>query len=315
MSRDTFWVCDDEALGAYHFGPSHPFGPQRLPAYQRALAAAGLDGGFERFAAEVADDAVLQRFHTAEYVNRVHAMAGSGAPLDQGDTPAVADIDQAAARVVGTTVRAAEAIMAGECRRAFVPIAGLHHARRDRAAGFCVFNDCGVVIETLRQRHGLRRIAYVDIDVHHGDGVFYSFEDDPDLLFADIHQDGRSLFPGTGRADETGTGAATGTKLNIPLAPGSGDKEFDAAWARVEAYLAAGRPEFILLQCGADGLDGDPLAQLHYSDHPHSHAATRLRALADHHCAGRMLAVGGGGYAAENIGTAWVAVTAAMAGP
>ncbi|MFO8154730.1 MAG: acetoin utilization protein AcuC, partial [Thiohalospira sp.] len=185
MSQYPLWVCDDDALGAYHFGSNHPFGPQRLPAYQKALATSGLEGRFERFAAEGADDATLERFHTAGYISQVHAMAGSGAPLDRGDTLAVADIDRAAARVVGTVVRATEAIMAGECRRAFIPIAGLHHARRDRASGFCVFNDCGMVIETLRQRHGLRRIAYVDIDVHHGDGVFYSFEDDPDLLFAD----------------------------------------------------------------------------------------------------------------------------------
>ena len=113
--------------------------------------------------------------------------------------------------------------MHGECRRAFVPIAGLHHAARDRAAGFCVFNDCGVAIELLK-RAGLKRIAYVDIDAHHGDGVFYAFEDDPAVIFADLHEDGRYLYPGTGMAEEIGKGAARGMKLNVPLPPGADDQ-------------------------------------------------------------------------------------------
>ena len=107
--------------------------------------------------------------------------------------------------------------MSGECRRTFLPIGGLHHARRDRAAGFCVFNDVGVVIETLRSKYGIARIAYVDIDVHHGDGLYYPYESDPDLIFADLHEDGRYLYPGTGHANERGKGAAEGTKLNVPM--------------------------------------------------------------------------------------------------
>ena len=114
--------------------------------------------------------------------------------------------------VVGATLNAAAAIMKGQCRRAFVPIAGLHHAGRDHAAGFCVFNDCGVAIELLRRNSGLERIAYVDIDAHHGDGVFYAFEDDPGVIFADLHEDGRYLYPGTGARTETGKGAGGGNE-------------------------------------------------------------------------------------------------------
>lgn len=310
---ENLWVCVDDALGEYHFGPTHPFGPERLPAYQRAFEASPWAGEVTRFPAEIAADEVIRRFHTAHYVTRVHGLAGTGMPLDLGDTPAVPGIDRAAGRVVGTAVRAAEAIMRGECARAFVPIGGLHHARRNQAGGFCVFNDCGVVIETLRQEYGLRRVAYVDIDVHHGDGVFYPFEEDSDLLFADIHQDGRTLYPGTGHAHETGKGPAEGTKLNLPLAPGSGDDAFEAAWSDVEAYLEAGKPEFILLQCGADGLAGDPLAQLAYTDRPHALATARLRELAERHCEGRLLALGGGGYNLDNIARAWLAVTTELA--
>lgn len=309
MSEAGLAVCVDDALGEYHFGPAHPFGPERLPAYQRAFEAAEWKAAVSRFPAVMGSDEVIRRFHTPEYVTRVHGLAGTGMPLDLGDTPAVDGIDKAAARVVGTAVRAAEGILSSEWRRAFVPIGGLHHARRNQAAGFCVFNDCGVVIETLREVFGLRRVAYVDIDVHHGDGVFYPFEEDPNLLFADIHQDGRTLYPGTGHADETGKGPAEGTKLNIPLDPGSGDREFEAAWERVEQYLEEGEPEFILVQCGADGLAGDPLAQLNYSDRPHRLAASRLRVIAERHCSGRLLALGGGGYELENIARAWLGFT------
>jgi len=193
----------------------------------------------------------------------------------------------------------------GHCRRAFVPIGGLHHARRDEAAGFCVFNDCGVAIEALRRRHGLRRIAYVDIDAHHGDGVYYAYEDDPDLIIADLHEDGRYLYPGTGGADERGRGAALGSKLNIPMPAGATDRDFMVQWEAVERFVSDAKPELILLQCGADSLDGDPLTHLAYTSATHAHAARRLCAVADRFCRGRLLALGGGGYDAANVAQAW----------
>ena len=119
--------------------------------------------------------------------------------------------------------------MKGGARRTFQPIGGLHHARRAGAAGFCVFNDCGVVIDTLRSEYGVQRVAYVDIDVHHGDGLYYPFEADPDLVYADIHEDGHFLYPGTGHDHERGTGAAEGMKLNLPMQPGWGDKDDSSA--------------------------------------------------------------------------------------
>ncbi len=212
---------------------------------------------------------------------------------------------EAASNVVGAALVAAEEIMEGRAKRGFVPIAGLHHASRAHAAGFCVFNDCGIVAEELRRRWGLKRIAYVDIDAHHGDGVFYGFEDDPDLIFADIHEDGRYLYPGTGGAEETGRGRAQGTKLNIPLPPGAGDEAFWPAWERVEAYLEARRPEFIVFQCGADSLAGDPITHLRFSEEAHAHAAARLAAIADRFCDGRLLGLGGGGYNRRNLARAW----------
>ena len=195
-----------------------------------------------------------------------------------------------------------------------MPIAGLHHARRDSAAGFCVFNDAGVAIEALRRRHGVRRIAYVDIDAHHGDGVFYAFEDDPDLIFADTHEDGRFLYPGTGAASETGTGKARGAKLNIPLPPGADDAVFLRAWPEIEEFVRRSRPEFILLQAGADSVAGDPITHLQLTPAAHAHAGARLCALADECCRGRIVALGGGGYNRANLAAAWCAVVAAMLG-
>lgn len=302
-----------EQIARYGFGEGHPFGPDRHDVFIRELKASGLDTRLMRLAPREASREEIESFHAPSYVDLVVARSQSGEGfLDGGDTPAFRGVYEAAARVVGAALVATDALMRGRCRSAFVPIAGLHHAARDRAAGFCVFNDCGIVVEQLRLRYGLRRVAYVDIDAHHGDGVYYAFESDPDLLFADIHEDGRYLYPGTGAASETGSGPALGTKLNIPLPPESGDEAFYPAWERVEAYLRAQRPEFIILQCGADSLADDPITHLCYTEAAHAHAAARLAVLSGELCGGRLLGVGGGGYNRRNIARAWTRVVGAF---
>lgn len=300
-------------IAAYGFGDGHPFGPDRHDVFHAELAARGLDTRVTLACAGEATHAELAAFHSREHIARVESrcMAGQGW-LDDGDTPARRGLDAAAAAVVGASIFAMEHVMAKHARRAFVPIGGLHHAGRNHAAGFCIYNDCGVVIELLRQRHGVKRIAYVDIDAHHGDGVFHAFEDDPDLCIADIHEDGRFLYPGTGSAAETGRGSAVGTKLNLPMAPGAGDNEFRAAWEQVESHVAAFQPEFILLQCGADSLAGDPLAHLDFSPAAHGFAAARLCALADRWGNGRLVAMGGGGYNRRNLALGWTAVVESL---
>jgi acetoin utilization protein AcuC len=301
------------ALAAYGFGHGHPFGPDRLEAFWAHCLAAGLDAQVHVCDPVQASDVDLLRFHTPDYLDQVKRQSQTGQGyLDAGDTPAFRGMYEAAATVVGSVLDAAQRVLSGECRHAFVPIAGLHHARRDGAAGFCVFNDCGVLIETLRAVHGLRRIAYVDIDAHHGDGVFYAFADDPDLCFVDLHEDGRYLYPGTGAATETGTGAAAGTKLNIPLPPDSDDAAVYALWPAVETFLRRAEPEFIILQCGADSVCGDPLTHLNFSRELHGEIARRLARLAEEFCAGRLLALGGGGYDRANLAAAWTGVVAAL---
>lgn len=303
----------DAGLAQYGFPEGHPLSVDRQGAFWRAACARGLDAAVVLAEAAPASRHAIERFHSASYVERVKQASQSGAGyLDYGDTPAFPGCYDAAAHVVGAALEGARRVMAGAARRSFQPIGGLHHARRGAAAGFCVFNDVGVLIETLRAEHGVRRIAYVDIDVHHGDGVYYEFEQDPELIVADIHEDGRFLYPGSGAAHEAGLGAAEGTKINLPLPPGAGDAEFFSAWERAERFLARFAPEFFIVQCGADCLAGDPLADLRLTPAAHAHAVRRVRALAEQHAQGRLMAFGGGGYSLEGLAMAWCAVLEAL---
>ena len=311
---DSVLVYRGEEIAAYGFGDTHPFGLDRHDVFHAELDKAGLNNSIDYGHPRPALVDELALFHTAQYIDKVSRMSAEGKGwLDDGDTPVVPGIYDAASAVVGAVLCAVDEVMHGNYKRAFIPIAGLHHAGRGHAAGFCVFNDCGVAIEYLRKEFGLKRIAYVDIDAHHGDGVFYGFEDDPDLIFADIHEDGRFLYPGTGAAEETGKGKARGSKLNVPLAPGADDSDFHLAWAKVEAFLEAAKPEFIIMQCGADSLEGDPITHLCYTEEAHALAARRLCKLADRHCGGRIVGTGGGGYNRHNLARAWTRVVQSFA--
>lgn len=302
-----------ERIARYGFPCGHPFGPDRHAAFVREFDARGLRQKVTVLEPVQASEAELQLFHTSAYVEfvRERSEAGTGT-LDGGDTPAFRGVYEAAANVVGAGLRAAEWIMARPGTRAFVPIGGLHHAARDKAAGFCVLNDCGVIIEHLRRRHGLQRIAYVDIDAHHGDGVYYAFESDPGVIIADLHESGQSLYPGTGAADERGCGTAEGTKLNVPLEAGAGDLQFAAVWPELLAHVARHQPQFIILQCGADSVAGDPLAHLEFQAACHGRAARDLLTLARQLGHSRVLALGGGGYDRLNLAQAWAEVVTGL---
>lgn len=309
---ETFVYLGQE-LAAYNFGKTHPFGPARHDSFAKRFYADSLDKQVQILAPVVGTDEQLLSFHTQNYVELVRERSQSGeGVLDCGDTPAFVGVFGIAKTVVGTTVNGVERIMRGEFKRGFTPIGGLHHARRDSAAGFCVFNDCGIAIELLKSEFGLQRIAYVDIDAHHGDGVYYSFADDPAVIFADIHEDGRYLYPGTGRVDETGVGDAAGSKLNIPMPMFADDTAFERAWQQVEEFLERMEPEFILLQAGADSVSGDPITHMQYTCAAHAHAAKRLCRIADRYARGRLMAMGGGGYNLQNIADTWNAVVKAF---
>ena len=304
----------DETLSRYGFPAGHPLGVDRQGAFLTEASGQGLLSLVSRQAARAATREEIERFHTKRHVEKVMTAEHDGLEfLDNGDTPVFPGVYEASALVAGAALDGLSRVMNGEFLRSLQPVGGLHHAGRDHSAGFCVFSDLGVVIETLRATYGIRRVAYADIDVHHGDGIFYAYEEDAGLIFADVHEDGRHLYPGTGHEDETGKGSAKGTKLNIPLKPGSGDAEFARAWPRVEAHLVKYEPEFVIFQCGADGLKGDPLAHLQYSSATHALAAKGLRRIAERFAKGRMMAFGGGGYDRRNLAKAWSAVLREMA--
>ncbi|MES9987616.1 MAG: acetoin utilization protein AcuC [Candidatus Thiodiazotropha endolucinida] len=313
MSDKPVTIYFGETLGRYGFGDGHPFGPDRIQAFWKETLKQGLDKQVSIATPQLCSEQALLPFHTQAYINRVKIQSESGhGYLDAGDTPAFEGVYEAACTVVGSVLDGMQAILSGRHPKVFVPIAGLHHARRDSAAGFCVFNDAGVLIENLRINHGIRRIAYIDIDAHHGDGVFYAFESDPDLIFADIHEDGRYLYPGTGAVEETGTGEAKGKKLNVPLPPLANDAHFHRVWPSVEAFIRQGKPELIILQAGADSIQGDPITHMEFTPAAHEYAAGRLSKLADEYCNGRMIALGGGGYNRSNLALGWNGVVKAM---
>lgn len=307
-------VIFGEALAKYGFGGSHPLGGDRIYAFWSKIQGENLDKSTQLMIKEpsFAEEETILSFHDREYVDLVKKVSRHGTGfLDTGDTPAFSGIFEASSYVVGSTVKALELVIkkTNGIDHVFNPIGGLHHARRDSAGGFCVFNDICIAILEARKKYGIKRIAYVDIDAHHGDGVYYEFEDDPLLFIADIHEDGHFLYPGTGSEFETGSADAQGTKLNIPMAPNSTDKDFIASFKKINEFIDnIAKPELIIVQCGADSLNGDPITHLRYTQKAHRYAADALHLLAHKHCDGRIFALGGGGYNRMNIGNAWTEV-------
>ena len=313
MNENSCCVYLSDKLASYGFGNDHPFGPQRHHVFKQAFYRQGLEQKVDIREAVATDQQNLELFHSHEYIEKVIEQSKFGVGfMDSGDTPAFSGMYDAVRYVAGSVIDAIEQLMSNRYKTAFIPIAGLHHARRQVAAGFCIINDCGIAIETLFQKYELKRVAYVDIDAHHGDGVFYSFEDDSRLIFADMHEDGQFLYPGTGAINEMGKGDAAGTKLNIPMPPQSDDKLFLKMWAQLEKFIDKHQPEFILFQCGADSIKGDPITHMAYSEKSHAYATRRLCELANKHCGGKLLVMGGGGYNHDNIAKTWTAVVNAL---
>jgi acetoin utilization protein AcuC len=301
-------VVWDPRFEEYDFGPAHPFTQKSRAAAVKLLQTSGffnVPGHSLVEKVEPAGEADLRRFHTPEYLELLrNAGAGRGrAFLDSGDTPAFPNCLEAAARLVGGTTVCLDALLSGRVVHAFNPGGGLHHAHPGRASGFCVLNDPAVAIaRALGGSPAVARLAYVDIDAHHGDGVMYGFYEDGRVLDIDFHQDGRTLFPGTGAATETGRADGAGLKVNLPLPPGAGDEWLLPLVRRVTVpLLRECRPELIVLQHGMDGHRGDPLAQLTYSDAGYVEVERLLHETVHEVCGGRLLLTGGGGYQAGSV--------------
>ncbi len=287
---------------AYDFGPRHPLSPRRFGPGIELLRLVGAEPGL---APEPASDEELEWLHSADYLAAVRRFSAdpAGPPeagIGPGDDPAFAGMHDTAATVAGGSIRAMETILRGHVEHAYHPGGGLHHAMRRRASGFCIYNDVALAIARAR-RDGLR-VLYVDLDVHHGDGVQALHAGDPDVLTISFHETGRSLFPGTGFVDELGEGRAAGTCVNVPLEPMCGpDAWMAAVRGVVPAVAAAFGPDVIVSQHGADGHVWDPLAHLSLSTTAMGEAARLVDRLAHRHAGGRWLATGGGGYAIYRV--------------
>jgi|SRR6476661_4988782 len=303
-----------EELARYSFGKSHPWNYDRIYHFQSKIQSEHLDIDCRLKVEEpcLTDEETILMFHNKDYVELVKNFSRSGSGvLDMGDTPAFKGMFEASCFVIGSTLKALDIVATkkGGIEHAFNPIGGLHHARRDSAGGFCVFNDIGIAALVARKKYGLHRILYVDIDAHHGDGVYYEFQDDPLFFIADIHEDGNFLYPGTGSELETGIDQAEGTKLNIPLKPRSSDTDFIAAFHKIEEFIDnVAKFDLIIFQSGADCLADDPLAHLNYTSNAHRYSANVLHRISHEYCNGRIIALGGGGYNNINLSVAWVEV-------
>ena len=294
----------DQALLAYDMGGRHPLNPIRLDLTIRLATSLGVLEGVTLLAPEPATDDELCTVHSGAYLSAVKQAptAGNVSPgygghgLGTPDNPIFSGMHEASALVAGGSLCAADAILTGRTLRAANIAGGLHHAMQDRASGFCIYNDCALAIRRLLDG-GVSRVAYVDIDVHHGDGVQEAFIHDLRVLTISLHQDPATLFPGTGNSGDVGAPGAEGSAVNVPLPPGTDD----AGWLRafhavVPELLRAFQPEVLVTQHGADTHIEDPLANLALTVDGQRAAHRALGGLAEDTAGGRWLALGGGGY-------------------
>ncbi|MFI7386129.1 acetoin utilization protein AcuC [Streptomyces sp. NPDC049813] len=312
----------DPAVTGYDFGPGHPMDPVRLDLTRRLVGAFGLDRDVEVVAAKAAGESTLRLVHRQDYVEAVKAASADPAAADQAyglgtvDDPAFAGMHEVSALIAGQSVGAAEAVWRGQALHAVNFAGGLHHAMPGAASGFCVYNDAALAVARLLEL-GAERVAYVDVDVHHGDGVQAAFWEDPRVLTISLHEHPRTLFPQTGWPEETGAaGPAEGTAVNVALPAGTGD----AGWLRafhavVPELLAEFRPQVLVTQHGADTHFEDPLAHLAVSLDAQRAVQVACHELAHEHTDGRWVALGGGGYAVVDVvPRSWTHLVAVAAG-
>ena len=319
-------VVVDDIAKSYDFGPSHPLRPARVLLTYENIRTLGFTqrGNVVEVPSDPATMQQVLAVHDEDFVETVKgidegtvpASAGLEYGLGTGDDPIFKGMHAASMAVCGASIRAAELVVSGEVAHSFNPAGGLHHARRREASGFCIYNDPAAAIARLLELHPDWRVMYVDVDVHHGDGVQWIFYDDPRVLTVSLHQSGRYLYPGTGFEDEIGGPNAMGTAANLPLLPyTSGDDYLWALEALVPPLAEAFAPAVIVTQLGADTHWGDPLANLGLTMPAYPPMAALLHRIAHDHADGRWVATGGGGYQAETVvPKVWTIHFAEMAG-
>lgn len=312
----------DESFTKYNFGAAHPMSPVRLDLTARLVRDFGLlaHAGIQVVGAEAASDDLLELVHEQALIASVKAASVHPFTLDEGrglgtdDVPVFEGMHEASARIVSGTVDIARAVWHGEAGHGVNFTGGLHHAMPGNASGFCVYNDIAVAIKTLLAE-GAERIAYVDIDVHHGDGVERIFWDDPRVMTISLHESGRVLFPGTGFANDIGGPRAEGSAINVAFPPGTSDGPWLRAFhAIVPPLVRSFDPQIMITQHGCDSHALDPLAHMALSLDCQVESYRALHELAHDVCGGRWVAVGGGGYElVDVVPRAWAHLVAIAA--
>jgi acetoin utilization protein AcuC len=320
----TAFVFGEEML-AYNLGPEHPLSPLRRQLAVELIRAYGMldHPDVHVVPPRPATLEEIEAVHAPAYVGAVRRMsddpelavsweAAQWGLAAGGDTPAFAGMHDAAAALCGASVVGAMELWEGRADQVFSAGGGLHHAFANKAAGFCIYNDCAVAIQALLDA-GAERVAYIDVDVHHGDGTQAIFYDDPRVLTCSVHQSGQFLFPGTGWLSERGTGAGEGTSLNIPLPALAGDVPYLRAVEEVIApAVRAFKPDIVVTQNGADPHHADPLAHLQITMPTFPRLYRALRDIAWDGAGGKWLALGGGGYTFDVVPRAWTLLFATM---
>ncbi|AKV58387.1 acetoin dehydrogenase [Corynebacterium riegelii] len=308
-------LINAEEMRRYSLGPGHPMGPDRVKLALNVAEYFHMLDLFDIYSPQPLSTALLQLVHTREYIEATRAeVAAKRFGLGTDDNPISHGLSTVASCIAAGTVEAARAVWQGETRRAVNLAGGLHHAAADRMEGFCMYNDAAIAIRWLLEQ-GATRIAYIDLDAHHGDGVEKIFWDDPRVLTISVHESGIYLYPHTGYAHEIGGQGAQGTAVNLALSKNADDSEWlQGIHSLIPALLKQFRPELLVTQHGADPHRADPLADLEVSIDAMAHAYRSLAVWADQYAGGKWVALGGGGYTLDSVARAWTQLLAAVAG-
>jgi len=286
-------------------GPNHPERPQRLVRIEAVLADSGLAAACSPLDISPVEMSLVERIHTRQYLDRLQQACATGMPtIDCADSVICADSFEIAQLATGSVIHAVEAVMTGRLKNAFCAVRPPgHHAERDRSMGFCLINNIAVAAQYLIDRHGLSRVLILDWDVHHGNGTQHSFEADPRVLFISLHGHPMHVYPGTGYAEERGTGDGEGFTLNLPMMPGADDAAYgqafdDVVLPRIDEF----EPEFVLLSAGFDAHRRDPLAPLSLDTESFGWMTDEVLAMARKHCDDRLVSILEGGYDLDALG-------------
>jgi acetoin utilization protein AcuC len=303
----------------YDFGFYHPLHQDRILLHYELSKSLGLlsrkDVSEPTF--ELATEEHLRYAHTQDYIDQIRTLSQQEgySTLDQGDTrvfPGAYDVSRV---MVGASLAAVDAVMQRHSDHSWNPGGGMHHAHADRASGFCIFNDAAIACHHLKRKYKLKRILYLDIDVHHGDGVEEQFYSDPEVFTLSIHQTGRTLFPQTGYPHEIGDGEGRGYTVNLPLPPYTQDDQYLAAFeAIVPPLIKSYKPEVIVMQSGVDTHFQDEIAHLILTTHAFNQIGRRMHELAHEYSCGRLIALGGGGYSYYSVPRCWTIILSEIIG-